>query len=45
MAEYEDYWKSEYESLWSESKDLIAESPEAKEVIQRVLKTLRPGLH
>ena len=40
MAEYEVYWKNEYEYLWNESKNLIAESPEAKDVIQRVLKTL-----
>jgi len=40
MAKYEEYWKNEYESLLSESKDLIIEAPEAKDVIQRVLKTL-----
>ena len=40
MAEYEEFWKNEYESLGCESKDLIKESPEAKDVIQRVLKTL-----
>jgi hypothetical protein len=40
MAEYEEYWKNEYESLQTESKDLITESPEAKDVIQRVLKAL-----
>jgi hypothetical protein len=40
MAEYEDCWKNEYDSLWTESKDLIAESPEAKDVIQCVLKAL-----
>jgi len=40
MAKYEEYWKNEYESLLSESKDLIIEAPEAKDVIQRVLNTL-----
>jgi hypothetical protein len=40
MAEYEEFWKNEYESLWAESKDLITESPDAKDVIQRVLKTI-----
>jgi len=34
------YWKNEYESLRAESKNLIAELPKAKDVIQRVLKTL-----
>ena len=40
MAEYEEFWKNEHESLRTEAKDLIAESPDAKEVIQRVLKTI-----
>jgi hypothetical protein len=40
MAEYEDYWKRELESLRTESKDLINESPEARDVIERVLNTL-----
>jgi hypothetical protein len=40
MAEYEEFWKNEYESLRCESKDLITESPEARDVIQRVMKTL-----
>jgi len=40
MAEYEEYWKNEFESLRSESKDLIVKSPDAKDVIERVLKTL-----
>jgi len=34
------YWKNEYESLRSESKDLIVKSPDAKDVTQRILKTL-----
>jgi hypothetical protein len=40
MAEYEEFWINEHESLRSESKSLIVETPEAKDVIQRVLKTL-----
>jgi hypothetical protein len=40
MAEHEEYWINEYESLRSESKSLTVEAPEAKDVIQRVLKTL-----
>jgi hypothetical protein len=36
MAEYEDYWKMEYESLRTESKDLITED----RYVIRVLKTL-----
>jgi len=39
-TEYEEYWINECESLRSESKSLIVEAPEAKDVIQRVLKTL-----
>jgi hypothetical protein len=40
MAEYDRYWKNEYESLRYESKYQIAEAPDAKDVIQCVLKTL-----
>jgi hypothetical protein len=40
MEGYEEYWKNEYKFLRTESKDLIAESPEGKDVIQHVLKTL-----
>ena len=40
MAEYEEFGKNEYESLRTEAKNLIAESLDAKDVIQRVLKTI-----
>jgi len=40
MSEYEEYWKNEFESLSSESKDLIVKSPDAKDVIESVLKTI-----
>jgi hypothetical protein len=40
MADYEEFWENEYESLRCESKDLITESPEARDVIECVLNTL-----
>jgi hypothetical protein len=40
MADYEEYWKTEFEALSIESKTLTTESPDATEVIQSVLTTL-----
>jgi len=40
MAEYEEIWKTEYESLREESRDFITESPDARDVMWRVLRTL-----
>lgn len=40
MAEYEEIWKTEYESLREESREFITESPDAMDVIRRVLRTL-----
>jgi hypothetical protein len=40
MADYEEFWTNEYEALRCESKDIVTKSPEAGDVIQRVLKTL-----
>ena len=39
MVEDEQIWKIEYDSLREESKDLITESPDARDVIRRVLRT------
>jgi hypothetical protein len=41
MPEYEEVWKTDYESLWEDSRDLITESPDARDVIQHVQRTLR----
>jgi len=40
MTEYEEKWKTKYESLCRESRDLITESPDARDVIRCVLRTL-----
>jgi len=40
MAEYEEFWKNEFEFLGNESTDHVRETPNAKDVLQRVLKTV-----